>query len=77
METITSGIFVWIGRQSTKKEKEESIKKAEEFLKAKNYPHWTQITRVVEYGEPSPFKEYFSSWIDVDVSTLDLKNSGK
>lgn len=53
------------------------MKKAEEFLKKKNYPHWTQITRVVEYGEPTTFKEYFSSWVDVDISKLDLKNAGK
>ncbi|KAL0275575.1 UNVERIFIED_CONTAM: hypothetical protein PYX00_003387 [Menopon gallinae] len=75
LDTVTSGIFAWIGKGSTKQEKEEVIKKSEEFITQKNYPRWTRITRVVEGGEPSTFKEYFSSWPE-DERKFDVANFG-
>lgn len=65
MDTKTSGIFSWIGRRATKAEKEEALKKAQEFLRTKNYPSWTTITRVIEGGEPSTFKQFFAGWRQV------------
>lgn len=37
---------------------------AQEFMKTKNYPKWTRVQRVVEGGEPTAFKQYFTSWKD-------------
>ncbi|KAL0275577.1 UNVERIFIED_CONTAM: hypothetical protein PYX00_003389 [Menopon gallinae] len=62
LDTVTSGIFSWIGRRATKMEKEEALRKGEEFLKTKNYPSWTRITRVIEGGEPATFKQFFKEW---------------
>ncbi|XP_071439636.1 gelsolin, cytoplasmic [Hetaerina americana] len=62
LDTITSGLFVWIGRGSTKNEKVEAMRKAEQFLTNNNYPQWTRIQRVVQDAETSYFKQYFSGW---------------
>lgn len=62
-----SGIYVWVGRNSTQKEKTSAMKAAEHFLETNSYPTWTQIHRVVEDGEPAPFKQYFSTWHDQGV----------
>lgn len=65
LDTVNSGIFSWIGRRATKAEKEEAMRKAEEFLRTKNYPSWTPISRVIEGGEPSTFKQFFAGWRQV------------
>lgn len=62
LETGDSNIFVWVGKKCNNKEKTESMKKAEDFLKSKHYPSWTQVVRVVEGGEPSYFQQYFRTW---------------
>ncbi|XP_063233933.1 gelsolin, cytoplasmic isoform X2 [Bacillus rossius redtenbacheri] len=62
LDTVTSGIFVWIGRQCTKQEKVEAMKRAEKFLASHNYPAWTKVQRIVEGAEPSAFKQYFKGW---------------
>lgn len=62
LDTVKSGVYAWVGKKSTKAEKDEAMKKAQEFLKTKNYPAWTPISRVVEGAEPSTFKEYFQNW---------------
>ncbi|KAK7580524.1 hypothetical protein V9T40_001153 [Parthenolecanium corni] len=62
LDTVTSGIYVWIGKKGTSTEKAEAMKNAQKFLKDNKYPDWTQIARVVEGGEPIAFKQYFSDW---------------
>ncbi|XP_049954281.1 gelsolin, cytoplasmic isoform X1 [Schistocerca serialis cubense] len=62
LDTVTSGIYVWIGRRCTKDEKVEAMKRAQSFLTTNNYPVWTKVQRIVEGGEPSTFKQYFSGW---------------
>ncbi|XP_052746024.1 gelsolin isoform X2 [Bicyclus anynana] len=57
-----SSIYVWIGKQSTKKEKAEAMKKAEHYLQANNYPSWVHISKVVEEGESAAFKQHFQDW---------------
>jgi gelsolin len=57
-----SGIYVWIGKKCSKEEKIHSMKTAENFLKQNGYPAWTMIQRVVDSGEPTPFKQYFAVW---------------
>ncbi|XKL67815.1 hypothetical protein PGB90_003306 [Kerria lacca] len=62
LDTVTSGIYVWIGKKGTANEKTEAMKNAQMFLKNNKYPDWTQITRVVEGGEPTVFQQYFTEW---------------
>ncbi|XP_054272999.1 gelsolin, cytoplasmic isoform X2 [Macrosteles quadrilineatus] len=62
LDTVTSGIYVWVGKKSTTQEKVEALKNGQAFLKEKNYPSWTKISRVVEQAEPAGFREYFGTW---------------
>lgn len=70
-----SGIYVWVGRGATQKEKTDAMTKAQEFLRTKKYPAWTQIHRVVEGAESAPFKQYFATWRDVGMSHTRLVRS--
>ncbi|XP_037922768.1 gelsolin isoform X3 [Hermetia illucens] len=63
-----SGLYVWVGKGATQQEKTQSMAKAQEFLKMKKYPAWTNIERVVEGAESAPFKQYFSTWRDYGMS---------
>lgn len=70
-----SGIFVWVGRGATSKEKSDAMAKAEEFLRTKKYPAWTQIHRIVEGAESAPFKQYFDTWRDAGMAHTRLVRS--
>ncbi|XP_011180963.1 gelsolin isoform X1 [Zeugodacus cucurbitae] len=70
-----SGIYVWVGRRSTPKEKTDALSKAQEFLSTKKYPAWTQVHRVVEGAESAPFKQYFATWRDVGMAHTRLVRS--
>ena len=70
-----SGIYVWVGRGATAKEKSDAMAKAQEFLRSKKYPAWTQIHRIVEGAESAPFKQYFATWRDVGMSHTRLVRS--
>ncbi|KAL4216978.1 hypothetical protein ACF0H5_023435 [Mactra antiquata] len=71
-----AGIWAWIGKNSTKKEKSEAMRNALGFIKKKGYPNSTSVTRVVEFGEPSDFKSLFKSW-PVPVATGKVVNNNK
>lgn len=62
LDTEQSDIYVWQGKKATPKEKSEAIKKAEDIKKAKKYPAWTKIVKVIEHGEPSVFRQIFQTW---------------
>ncbi|KAJ1532265.1 hypothetical protein ONE63_000881 [Megalurothrips usitatus] len=62
LDAGASGIYVWVGRKSTKDEKLESMKKGEKYLSDNKYPSWTKMQRVVEGAEPAGFKQYFGDW---------------
>lgn len=62
LDTTDSNLYVWVGKKCTATEKNESMKRAQQFLTSKNYPAWTQVTRVVEGAEPSAFQQYFKTW---------------
>ncbi|XP_055384531.1 gelsolin isoform X2 [Condylostylus longicornis] len=63
-----SGIYVWVGKGSTKQEKTSGLSKAQEFIATKKYPAWTQVHRIVEGAESAPFKQYFATWRDGGMS---------
>ncbi|KAB0801152.1 hypothetical protein PPYR_05506 [Photinus pyralis] len=62
LETGGANLFIWIGKKCNKKEKDEAMVKAQNFLQTKNYPAWTHVERIVEDGEPSSFRQYFQGW---------------
>lgn len=62
------GIWVWVGKRASKKEREEALRNAQGFITKKGYPAHTQVSRIVEHGEPPEFKTLFKDWKDIDQS---------
>ena len=58
----SNGIFVWIGKDSSKDERIKSMKSAEGFLVKNELPIWTKVERVVQGAETTMFKQYFKIW---------------
>ncbi|XP_065213354.1 villin-1-like isoform X2 [Planococcus citri] len=61
-------IWVWLGKQASKKERIDAIRNAHGFVKKKNYPSYIPVCRVMEGGEPIEFRSLFCSWRDHDVN---------
>nr|CAD7432912.1 unnamed protein product [Timema monikensis] len=57
-----TGIWVWVGRRASPKERVEAMRNAHGFVTKKGYPNNTPVTRVVDGGEPVEFKILFTSW---------------
>merc|ERR1711970_1225214 len=63
------GIWVWIGKRASEGERREAMRNAGGFIKAKGLKPETNITRVIDGGEPSEFKTLFKAWKDAgDIS---------
>ena len=58
------GIWVWVGKRASHKERDEAMRNAQGFIKKKGYSSSTAVTRVIDGGEPSDFKTLFKSWRD-------------
>ena len=60
------GIWVWIGRKSSGKERQEAMRNALGFLQAKGYDERQQsaikVTRVIDGSEPVEFRALFNRW---------------
>lgn len=46
MDTVTSGIYVWIGKKSTTQEKVQALKNGQAFLTENKYPAWTKVNNI-------------------------------
>ncbi|XP_065073533.1 gelsolin isoform X3 [Ochlerotatus camptorhynchus] len=68
LDTGASGIFVWVGKGATTQERAQSMIKAQEFISTKGYPMYTQVHRVIENGETTDFKQYFTRWQDKGIN---------
>lgn len=66
IDNASAGIWVWVGKKASHKERTEAMRNAQGFIKKKGYPHCTQVARVVEGGEPTEFKCLFRSWNESD-----------
>uniref|UniRef100_A0AAY4C290 Villin-1 n=1 Tax=Denticeps clupeoides TaxID=299321 RepID=A0AAY4C290_9TELE len=55
-------IFIWKGKKSSKKERSESLVKAEAYKKAKGYPPSTYVETVNDGAESALFKQLFQKW---------------
>ncbi|XKL63528.1 hypothetical protein PGB90_005892 [Kerria lacca] len=71
-------IWIWVGKNASKKERIEAIRNAHGFIKKKNYPSHIPVSRVVEGGEPTEFKCLFVSWQNHDHNnTFNNIHTGK
>lgn len=64
VDNAEAGIWVWVGKKASHKERTEAMRNAQGFIKKKGYPHCTQVARVIEGGEPMEFKCLFRVWHD-------------
>ncbi|CAN8005005.1 unnamed protein product [Ixodes hexagonus] len=64
VDNAEAGIWVWVGKKASHKERTEAMRNAQGFIKKKGYPHCTQVARVIEGGEPMGFKCLFRVWHD-------------
>lgn len=69
-----SGIWVWVGKRATPKERSSALKYAMELMKRKNYSHKTELTKVIEDGETIEFKSLFKTW---NIVEKDKKNHAR
>ncbi|XP_059054982.1 gelsolin-like [Achroia grisella] len=68
LDTISGGVYVWVGKQSSEREKTEALTKAQQVITSKSYPSWVKVTRIPQGTEPAIFKQYFATWRDVNMS---------
>merc|ERR1712203_660386 len=54
------GIWVWLGRQATKEERQSVMQLGEKFIREKGLPPQTALTRTFQNGEPEEFKSLFA-----------------
>uniref|UniRef100_A0A0K0DXN2 Gelsolin-like domain-containing protein n=1 Tax=Strongyloides stercoralis TaxID=6248 RepID=A0A0K0DXN2_STRER len=62
VDTVSGGIYVWLGKGCTLNEKKKAMVWAEKYLQQAKRPLWTQVTRVIEGAEPADFVQWFSGW---------------
>ncbi|XP_065059381.1 advillin-like [Rhopilema esculentum] len=75
LDTGPTGVYAWVGKKCTKNEKKAAMSTAMQFVQAKDYPVWTQVTRIVEGAETPVFKQFFASWTDeVHVGTITVND---
>jgi len=58
----SQGVWVWIGKKASSKERIEAMRNAQGFIRKKAYPDNTPVTRVIDGGEPEEFRSLFSHW---------------
>ncbi|XP_018020735.1 LOW QUALITY PROTEIN: advillin-like, partial [Hyalella azteca] len=58
----TNGIWVWIGKKASAKERQEAMRNALGFVAKKGYSPNTRTTRVIDGGEPQDFQSLFKNW---------------
>lgn len=66
LDTGIDGLFVWIGKDSSQRERREAMKLATKYIEKNGYPQWLQVKRIIDQGEPPVFKSYFSLWTEPD-----------
>jgi len=64
-----AGIWVWVGRNASPKERTEAMHNAQGYVTKKGYPSNTPVTRIVDRGEPTEFKVLFTSWREQNQMT--------
>ncbi|XP_073966688.1 gelsolin-like isoform X1 [Choristoneura fumiferana] len=62
LDAGSSGVYVWVGKNSNTKEKSEAMSRAEQYLKLHNCPAWVHVSKIPEGVEPTSFKVHFPDW---------------
>ena len=62
MDNGDQGVWAWIGKRASPKERIEAMRNAQGFIRKKTYPANTPVTRVIDGGEPEEFKSLFFRW---------------
>ena len=65
--SVPGQMFVWIGKEASKMERQKSMLYAQSFLQGKNKPMHTPVVRVVQGSEPAIFTSKFYAWHDTPV----------
>ncbi|XP_068627197.1 actin depolymerising venom protein gelsolin 1-like [Battus philenor] len=77
LDTVSGGVYVWIGKQASKAEKAKAMSEGQTLLSSKNYPSWVRVNRIPQNTEPAVFKQYFTTWRDAGMSHTRLVRSVK
>ncbi|KAK5969871.1 Actin-binding protein Fragmin [Trichostrongylus colubriformis] len=64
LDAVVGGVFVWIGKNCTMEERAQAMVMGAKYLKEKNLPTYTSVTRVLESAEPQSFIQWFGEWVD-------------
>lgn len=64
VDTQSKGIFCWIGKNCTKKEKKATVEGAKNLMTKKNYPNYVPLETVIDGGESTAFKSLFKDWME-------------
>uniref|UniRef100_A0A8C4HEH6 Gelsolin n=1 Tax=Dicentrarchus labrax TaxID=13489 RepID=A0A8C4HEH6_DICLA len=59
-------IFIWKGKDANPEERHAVLKTSEQFIHKMNYPTYTQVQVLPEFGETPLFKQFFKDWRDPD-----------
>ena len=55
-------VYIWLGQDSSRKEKAAGMKVAKDFVKQHNKPKGTKVSRLPQGTEDSTFKSYFDGF---------------
>ena len=66
---MIEGVFVWVGKNASKQERAEAMRNGQGFAVKKDYSTKTNVTRVIDGGEPIEFRSLFKNWKVVDETT--------
>lgn len=62
---LSKHIYIWIGKEANTEEKKNALIIGKGFLKEKNKPKGTRVTRVVENAEDTIFKSFFNGFYPI------------
>lgn len=62
---LNKHIYIWIGRGANTEEKKNALIIGKSFLKTKNKPKGTRVSRIVEKAEDVHFKSFFNGFYPI------------
>lgn len=62
VDSQSKGIFCWIGRNCTRKEKNATVAGSKNLMVQMNYPNYIPLETVIDGGETTVFKSLFFDW---------------
>lgn len=62
---VDKHIWIWIGKEAHVEEKKNALIIGQGFLKKKNKPKGTRVTRIVENAEDVHFKSFFNGFYPI------------